>query len=516
MKTDRFSAWFAWVVLALFAVLWFARWAFFPLVLDPYYHLFIAQQINAAGGPFAYETWEYAPVGRWHLYPPVLHLLLAGLLKLGCSPIGAIRLLTGLLPVCLLVTLFLVTRRLFTPMVALSCLGMAVSPFAFHLHSGITLAATLAMIELLWLYDALERRRWLASGCLATLLCYTHLGLPWVGLVSIVVYAFWARWRWKEIVPFGWGFLLAVPWWWHLVAHRASFTPFPRYENELLELSPVICLLAMAGIAVCLRLKGKYRWVLACWLGFFLFSYNHRYRWLSGEGMLPLFLLSGIGFWSMVEWLNRYFDEKRPKHTTVSLALFSSLWMGCVLFSPTVLKTPAGWAVRWPDGAFWHLLNAPSVARKAIDNSFYSPQTQQVIDAVRTHTVDGEILWSNAPYALGLVASVARRPMSSAMLNEVAPSAGLNPRQSAHLIVWFKFDRLLGVAEELPAIPPGVAVDDQALALIWRQSGSRALVQPPKAVMPLALAWGFLVLLAGLAAWDFKTCNSRRQAAIKV
>lgn len=514
MKTIPFSRSFALLVLALFAILWCARWFSFPLVLDPYYHLLIAQQMTSAGGPFAYETWEYAPVGRWHLYPPVLHLLLAGLLKLGCSPIDAIRSLTVVLPVGLLITLFLVSRRLFTPMIALSSLGMAMIPFAFHLHSGIALAATLAMVELLWLYDALERGCFLAAGCLIGLLCYTHLGLPWVAMISIISYAFLAGDYRQALIKSSWGWLLALPWWWHLWMHRAALAPFPRYENELIELSPIVIAAAVAGAGACLRLRGRYFWPLACWLGFLPFSYNHRYRWLSGEGMLPLFLLSGVGFWTAVEWLNAVVDRKRSKHKSVSAAFFAAAWAGCVLFSPTLLKAPSGWSVRWPDSATWHLFKAPGLTRKAIDNSFYSPQTEQLIEAVKAHTVDGEILWSNAPYGLGLLASVARRPMASAMLNEVAPARTLDPRASAHLIVWFRFDRLPDVAQRPPAIPPGVAVDAQELALLWRQPGSRPLAHPPKPVVPLAFAWGCLAFLVGLIVSDLS--NSRRRAPIKV
>ena len=503
MKTDAFLRYFPWMVLAFFAALWCARWFLFPLVLDPYYHLFIAQQINAAGGIFAFETWEYAPVGRWHLYPPVLHLILSGLLKLGFSPISAIRLLTALLPVCLLLTLFLVARRLFTPAIALSVLGMAVTPFSFHLHSGITLAASLAMIEMLWLYAAVEDGRILAAGCLIGLLCYTHLGLPWVGLISIVVYAFCEKGHRQTVLKSCWGFLLALPWWWHLAAHRAAFSPFPRYENELLELSPFVILLAIAGIIFCLRLKGKFCWLLACWAGFLPFSYNHRYRWLCGEGLLPLFLLAGIGFWKLSEWVSRQVNGGQAKSARVSALLFLALWVACVLFSPTVLTTPAGFKVRWPDSAFWHLLNAPGLARKAIDSTFYSPQTEALIQAVKADTQEGEILWSNAPYALGLVASIAQRPMSSAMLNEVAPAAKINPLRSAGWIVWFKFK------QPMPALPPKTAVDDQALALIWRQPGDRMLAHPPQRIVPLALAWGFVLLFSGLAVFDF-TGNSRR------
>ena len=48
-----------------------------PWMSDTWYHVAIADQILDRGSIPAWVDWDYAPVGRPHLYPPLLHLLLA-------------------------------------------------------------------------------------------------------------------------------------------------------------------------------------------------------------------------------------------------------------------------------------------------------------------------------------------------------------------------------------------------------------------------------------------------------
>ena len=44
---------------------------------DPAYHMAVARQVSELGRVPRWDRWEYAPFGRPHLYPPVLHILVA-------------------------------------------------------------------------------------------------------------------------------------------------------------------------------------------------------------------------------------------------------------------------------------------------------------------------------------------------------------------------------------------------------------------------------------------------------
>ena len=491
-------AWLPWIALGAFAALWAARWPGFPLSLDPYYHLLIARQVVDAGGPLAYEWWELAPVGRPHLYPPLLHLLLALLLKIGLSPVAVIRLASVTLPVALLVSLYVVSRRLAGPSTALAALGAALTPFAFHLHCAITLAATVGMVELLWLFAALEERRPLAAGCLLGLLCYTHLGLPGIALIVLLSHAaVRGEAAWRALGRASWGLLLVVPWWLHLFRARPGLQVTARLENVGIEVMPVMLLAAAAGLGRCWRFKGTLTWFAACWAGFLALAPRHSYRWLNGEGMLPLLLLAGVGIERVVERAAQGRGRRR-----VAAGLLAGL---VLLLAPALVRTDEGWDWRWPDAAPWHLMGSPLVIRKERDATFLAPPVRRLAAMAAAQTQPSEILWSNAPYALGLIAALAHRPMSSAMFNEVGPSRPFDPIAAAHLVVFFKVGRIPGWVSLTDLRPYALRpVAEDEVAILYRRSGGTAEgARPPQAAVPLAAAVAGLALLLGLCVWDF-------------
>ena len=519
--------WLPWIALAAFAILWLARWSGFPLSLDPYYHLLIARQIVDAGGPITYEWWEHAPVGRPHLYPPVLHLLLALLLKIGVTPVAAMRAASVALPVALLVSLYAAARRLLGFRIACAALAAALVPFVFHLHCAITMAATLAMIELLWLVVALEEDRVLAAGCLLGLLGYTHLGLPGMALIAVVAHAMIrGAAAWRSLARASWGLLLPLPWWLHVLGARPGLEVMARWENTHVEIMPVLLAAAALGLWVSWRERGRLAWCLASWIGFLLLVPRHLYRWLNGEGMLPLLLLAGVGLARAVEWCAASEWPWWPR-TTQTVPRWRLLAGGCVaaavlVLGPTLVRTedapstppPAAgslrWQWRWPDAAPWHLTGGPGAVRKEIDSTFVSPHLERLVALVQAHTAPREIIWSNAPYAIGLVAALAHRPMSSAMFNEVGAARPFDPIASAHLVVFFKLGRLPGWVNLADLRPyPLTPVAEDEVAILYQQAGVAQSARSSRAVMPLILAAAVLAVLAGLAAWDLARARQR-------
>ena len=245
----RWVRWLPWVLLGGLTSLWLARWATFPLFLDPYYHLLVARQVLEARGPILYEWWEAAPAGRPHLYPPVLHLVLAGLLGIGCPPVTAIRLVSVVLPPAVLLTLFVVMRRLFTLRAALAALMVALVPFSWMLQLSHGLASGLASIELLGVLAAAARRRWLAVLALLGLLFYTHLGLPWIAVAALglsVVFGAVKPWREAAASVCG-GVALGLPWLWHVASQHQVFHVAARQENRNVELAAALYVLAAFG-----------------------------------------------------------------------------------------------------------------------------------------------------------------------------------------------------------------------------------------------------------------------------
>lgn len=491
-----------------FSALWLARWPTFPLFLDPYYHLFIARQVLDAGGPITYEWWEYAPVGRAHLYPPLFHLILAGLLKVGCSSVLAIRLVSALVIPAVLGSIYLVMRRLVGASAALASLWVAMAAWTWMLHLAGALVAGIALIELLWFMVAVQERRMVAAACLLALLFYTHLGLPWVALASVA----WCcalkglnRIR-SLLISAGWGLLMALPWLWHMGSNLATLHVRARTENETIEILPLVCVLAAYGAWRCWKPGGSSRLLLGLWLGFCLMAYPFTFRWLSGEGLLPVILLAGYGLGDLSQRLAMRL--RRPTSSWLGIVAFS----GLLVVSPTAVVSGSTVSFLWPDTTPFHLLNWRQIKTKGIDVQLYGPRTERLAHMIAGVSQPGEILWSNAPHGVGLVAALAHRPSSSAMFYEVGPARPFDPIAAAQWIVWFKIEPLPG----MPALADLIRryqlrlVAEDELALVFRSPGATQLAQPPHAIISWWMAFVLSCGLLGMIVWDFRRNLAKR------
>jgi len=516
--TPRWAQWVPWVLLGGFSALWLARWVSFPLFIDPYYHLMVAQQVADAGGPIAYEWWEAAPEGRPHLYPPAIHLVIAGLLALGFSPLTAIRLVSAVLPALTLLTIYLAARRLFNPAVALAALLMAFVPFSWMLQTAHGMASAVAGIELLWLLVSVCERRWIAAASWVGLLFYTHLGLPWIGLaaigVGLLVNAFAPHP--KLLASLGAGILLGAPWLWHLAAHRGLLQITARQENRSLEIAVPLYLLACFGVWRAWRQRGRPRVLIALWVACALMAPAFTARWLSGEGLLPAILLAGYGLERASGLLQKVpgtFPRTKSTWYFLNIVAGGALVMAC----PSLRVGRDGPRLLWPESVPFHLLYWKGVERKPLDAQLYASQTRQLADSAAQLTQPGEILWANANYAGGIVAVLAHRATSSAMFYEALPGRERDPIASAHLILWFKVD-------PIPGVPPLEvlidryrlqAVAETPVARIYRNPAAPRRSHAPVAVIPWWMAFVLSCGLIGGTQWEklrrFSSAATRRK-----
>ncbi len=493
-----------WLLLLSVAILWAARWPTFPLLLDPAYHLSVALQMRDAGGLLAYEWWEAAPIGRVHLYPPAVHVLLSGLLGAGLSPITALRALSVTLMPALLASIWAVTRRLTTDDAALGALIAAIMPLSWFLYLTGTLASGLALIELLWLLAACRERRPVAGACLMALLWYTHLGVPWIAASTLAMIAvFDAAVRRTILWSLGIGTLLTTPWLLHLARHASVLRVLARAENQAIDVAPALVLLALAGIWVSWRAGGAARWMIGLWAACSLMIGAFRFRWLSAEGVLPIALLAGAA-------LDRFASRLARAPGTRPWALLGL--GGLLALGPTWRVTDAGARWIWPDAAPWHLVNRERMTPSPLDLQLYGPQAERLVQAVRRVTSSGTILWCNAPYAGGLIAALARRPTSTAMLYEVPASAAFDPVGAAQVVLWMKIDPLPGS----PALEPLirryglVLIADEEVGTLFRNPAAPTPARSPAAVVPLWLGSVILWGLVGLVAVDFVNMRSEK------
>ncbi|RLG55612.1 MAG: hypothetical protein DRN99_02070, partial [Thermoproteota archaeon] len=74
LMLDRYDAAAA-VLVASHLALLALGWSRLPLGLDTPYHLLMGKMFSDYGKVCLWDYYEYAPVGRPNLYPPLLHVL---------------------------------------------------------------------------------------------------------------------------------------------------------------------------------------------------------------------------------------------------------------------------------------------------------------------------------------------------------------------------------------------------------------------------------------------------------
>ena len=163
---------------------------FAPFGDDCWYHLAVARNIIEKGGIPLWDTWEFQPVGRPHLYPPLLHILIAFFSKDAEHVIEGAKVLQVFLYPAALLTSWYFTRLLFSSKIAFIALIILSMDLTFLLiFIGIMPSSLINLIFPLLLISFLSKRL-KTSVFLMTLCLYSHLSLPFLVLVCLLVLSY--------------------------------------------------------------------------------------------------------------------------------------------------------------------------------------------------------------------------------------------------------------------------------------------------------------------------------------
>jgi len=180
---------------------------------DNYYHMAVAQKILERGEIPIWDDWEFAPSGRPHLYPPLLHLLIAffaGAPDKAIEGLATVQML--LFPSALFCYWLLFRRWLGVPLAFLSLIFLSME-MMFMMGCIMGLPASLANV--LWplmLLAFLNKRTWLATLLLGAV-WYTHTGMPMLISLGLLVFGIWKREHFRRAARVVAGaFLLSLPW----------------------------------------------------------------------------------------------------------------------------------------------------------------------------------------------------------------------------------------------------------------------------------------------------------------
>ena len=163
---------------------------FEPFGDDCWYHLAVARNIIEKGTIPLWDTWEFQPVGRPHLYPPLLHILIAFFSEDAENVIGGAKVLQVILYPAALLTSWYFARLLFSSKVAFIALIILSMDLTFLLiFVGIMPSSLVNLFFPLLLISFLSKRFW-TSVFLMVLCLYSHLSFPFLVLVCLLVLSY--------------------------------------------------------------------------------------------------------------------------------------------------------------------------------------------------------------------------------------------------------------------------------------------------------------------------------------
>lgn len=272
-----------------------------PSMSDTWYHVSVAKHFLNEGGITGWDSYDYAPVGRPHLYPPLLHLLLAALGGLTGNMLLASQLCAAtFLPLALLTTWY-AGRRLVGSTAALLAVLLLLTDLIHLVVMEAHIAGCLVNILLpLLLVAFLARRAWW-SVALLTLMLYSHLGFPVCVALGLLLFGLKYRAYGRLALKVtGISLLFFTPWLahvlqhldWLAVAHNAGIPGAPLKKLLSLQMLNLLALgLGLWGIARAPRRQPQRLLPAYLLVGFLpiLLSYGGRYTMHT----LPLWALLG-------------------------------------------------------------------------------------------------------------------------------------------------------------------------------------------------------------------------------
>lgn len=489
-------------IIALFTLFQVIQWRSFPLFLDIYYHLCVMAGFNDAGGYVTRAFWEYAPIGRPHLYPPLLHALMLLVYKLGFTKIFIARFFNSMIYPLVLASIWAAFRKLFTERLSFFALLIFASSYSLYLSVMNLIPFSLVLIFGLFLFVFLEERKLLTCSLLMGLCFYTHTFASWLILLALFLYGQLNSARRRDCIKVALiGLIFGLPILCYQFYHRQYFRFAQAMENYYLDINLAIFILATAGIILAARKKGRYYILLSIFIGFLPLVFTHKMRYISGIG-LGAFAFSGALA------LDRLYENLTTRLGKVLLiTILAILYVVTPILSINRASGKSG--LNFLDSSLINILNAQQKELHPAGLSIHHPRFQdKIINVILKSSQSDDILWSDLKYSAGVLSYFSGRATSCAMMSEVKPYSQFDPLGAAKIIVLFKdtdsaSEQAIGKLADKYKLNK---IEETELAYIYLNPQAQAKRNIPKPVVPTALL--FSILLAVLA---LIICDNRKK-----
>jgi len=418
------------LILLILSVLQVTRLPVMPQFLDIYYHLQVAWGFIQAGGYSSWDFWEYAPFGRPHIYPPLFHILLSLLMKLGVSVIFLAKFFESAAPVIFLLIIWNFIRKNYGEQLGFFVVVAFGSSFAFCVSLANHIPASLALIFGLLSFGEFFKNRHLRAVVLLALCFYTHISVSWFFALSYIFYAIMDKnLRMNSLRIVFYSLLIALP---ILIPEFIKLHFIHLVGNDMpekfhLQIKVFDYILAGFGLFLAIKMIPKYKLFISLFLGSFIFL-PYPYRFLSAEGYVPVILFSAL----TMQFIWQKLKEKglRAKKIFIGVLIFFILFISPTLFlSKSAGCSKISYKVDWVDSAFSGLFLAKG-------NSIWFPWMYlPTVDIIKANSDSKDIVYSNINAAGLILSSLAQRATANAMLPEIKSFTQVDPFSVSSIIV---------------------------------------------------------------------------------
>ncbi len=499
---------YSFLLILLSVVLNLKRWGSFPSFIDIYYHLSAAEGFNKAGGYVVQSFWEYAPIGRLHVYPPFIHTVILLLYKLKLPFLLAARLIEFTIFPLLLFTIWYVIKRVFYERLAFFSVLAAISTYAFYLSVSTFIPASIALLFGMAALLAIEKNKAVSASLLLCLSLYSQAGVSWFICLALFIYGFLNKRKLKIcLISIISALLLASP----LFVHQFRALEYVDLrdirENLYLEINILIYLTAAAGLFFSLRKKGNYYFFVSLLIAMVPFLGYYKYRYICGQGMIGLIFLSALALDSFY----RTVSQKAVKGEVGKVAVytfFTAVLFLFLIFSPTIYHFREQTGLLGVNSTYANFLKARKEIIRPNETSIHFPESwKKASTIIKENFEKGDIIYSNQPYIAGVVSVYSGHATSTAMLSEIKPLEEFDAPGSSKIIVWFKRpdnkpDKELALLIKKHRLEP---VGETDILYIFKNPISSAKETIKKAFLPTWLMFFILFAITAVIIWDLRS-----------
>jgi hypothetical protein len=431
------SSWdFYGLVLLLCAVLLLVpTWPKLPYFMDCYYHLSVMRGFADAGGWVPEAFWEFAPVGRPQLYPPLVHFLELAAFRAGLSPLTIAKLFDFFIYPVFLSGIWWPLRWLAGKRLAFFMLLLMVSSASLYLAVLNNIPFSLALVFSFMAYGFLRSGRTLGAAAALILSFTTHTLMSFIGAAAFLgVFLFLRQQeRRRAFAALAGALAAAAPLFVFQAAHVRFFNFGKAMEFYFTEINLVLYALFLLGLVFFFRQKKQDCYFAVLLASMSVLFFTHRDRFLGGIGLVPISFFAATaldGIWCRIR--SRGIQARHGLFWGFFIALLF-VTTPIVRFSPPEAKMRFEW-----ESSLLSMAGLKSNNNVKSQTLYHPRLYPEIIRFLERRSTPEDIIFSNIEYGGGIIAVLAHRATSFAMLREIRPNASFDPVAVARFIIWFK------------------------------------------------------------------------------